>query len=230
MIPKDSQWVYKPFLDNKYKWILKSGYFTNSIQDNSTILGVLFNILNIPDSEIEKYYQTALGMFNRHIDKENCLKLLSSRSVKESFFGKSKGVADFLDEFGFTPTKYNKHTEIQKKKIMLKFDQSLSVIRKLLRGCNATGEWILYEDRGITYLKGSNGRVTLGGGMITVEGCCRGYADNIWYKAISGTIDKLVKSIKKPLKEIRFGVDAKSSNIEISKSKTEAKSFDIVLK
>ena len=66
--------------------------------------------------------------------------------------------------------------------------------------------------------------------MITVEGCYRGYADNIWYKAISGTIDKLVKSIKKPLKEIRFGVDAKSSNIEISKSKTEAKSFDIVLK
>ena len=58
----------------------------------------------------------------------------------------------------------------------------------------------------------------------------RGYADNIWYKAISGTIDKLVKSIKKPLKKISFGVDAKSSNIEISKSKTEAKSFDIVLK
>ena len=230
LMPKDSQWVYKPFLDNKYKWILNSGYFTNSIQDNSIILGVLFNILNIPDSEIEKYYQTALGMFDRHIDKENCLKLLSSRSVKESFFGKSKEVADFLDEFGFTPAKYNRHTEIQKKKIMLKFDQSLSVIRKLLRGCNATGEWTLYEDRGITYLKGSTGRVVLGEGVIMVDGCCKGYTDNIWYKAISGTIDKLVKSIKKPLKEIRFGVDGRSSNIEISKSKTEAKSFDVILK
>lgn len=193
-------------------------------------MGIVFSILGTPDSEIEKYYQTALGMFDRHINKENCLKLLSSRSVKESFFGKSKEVADFLDEFGFTPTKYNKHTESQKKKIMVKFDQSLSVIRKLLRGCNATGEWTLYEDRGITYLKGSTGRVTLGGGMITVDGCCRGYTDNLWYKAISGTIDRLVKSIKKPLKEIRFVVEAKSSNIEISKSKTEAKSFDVILK
>lgn len=193
-------------------------------------MGIVFSILGTPDSEIEKYYQTALGMFDRHINKENCLKLLNSRSVKESFFGKSKEVADFLDEFGFTPTKYNKHTESQKKKIMVKFDQSLSVIRKLLRGCNATGEWTLYEDRGITYLKGSTGRVTLGGGMITVDGCCRGYTDNLWYKAISGTIDRLVKSIKKPLKEIRFVVEAKSSNIEISKSKTEAKSFDVILK
>ena len=57
-----------------------------------------------------------------------------------------------------------------------------------------------------------------------------GYTDNLWYKAISGTIDRLVKSIKKPLKEISFVVEAKSSSIEISKSKTEAKSFDVVLK
>lgn len=230
LVPEDSQWIYKPFLDNKYKWVLTGGYFANSVQENSVLLGIVFSILGTPDSEIEKYYQTALGMFDRHIDKENCLKLLSSRSVKESFFGKSKEVADFLDEFGFTPAKYNRHTEIQKKKIMLKFDQSLSVIRKLLRGCNATGEWTLYEDRGITYLKGSTGRVTLGGGMITVDGCCRRYTDNLWYKAISGTIDRLVKSIKKPLKEIRFVVEAKSSSIEISKSKTEAKSFGVILK
>lgn len=34
----------------------------------------------------------------------------------------------------------------KKKKIMVKFDQSLSVIRKLLRKCKATREWVLYED------------------------------------------------------------------------------------
>ena len=228
-IPESSQWVYKAFLDNKYKWVLSSGYFTNSVETNSLLLGVLFNIFNVPDSEIQKYYQTALDMFERHIDKDNCLKLLNSRSVKESFFGRSKGVMEFLDEFGFTPVK-NKQLDAQLKKLTLKFDQSLSTIRKLLRGCGASGEWILYEDRGITYLKGSTGRVTLGGGMITVDGCCRGYTDNLWYKAISGTIERLVKSIKKPLKEIRFVVESKSSSIEISKSKTEAKSFDVVLK
>lgn len=118
----------------------------------------------------------------------------------------------------------------KKKKIMVKFDQSLSVIRKLLRKCKATREWVLYEDMGITYLKGVNGRVVLGEGAIMVDGCCRKYSSDIWYKAISGTIDKLVKTIKKPLKEVRFGVDSRSSNIEISKSKIEVNSFDVTLK
>lgn len=35
--------------------------------------------------------------------------------------------------------------------------------------------------------------------------------------------------LAKEIKDVK-GVDAKSSNIEISKSKTEAKSFDVILK
>ena len=229
-IPDSSRWIYKPFLDNKYKWVLSSGYFTNSVETNSLLLGVLFNIYDISDSEIQKYYQTALGMFEHHIDRDNCLKLLNSRPVKESFFGRSKGVMEFLDEFGFTPVK-NKQLDAQLKKLTLKFDKSLSTVRKLLRGCGASGEWVLYEERGVTYLKGSNGNVSLGGGLSTiVNGCCRKYPENIWYKAISGTIDRLIKEIKKPLKEVKFGVEDKSSSIDISKSKQEATSYVVELR
>lgn len=67
-IPEDKRYIFKPIIDNKYKTLsrITSGLYADKLR--YMIIGVAFNILNIPEKEREKYYNTELENKNQALE------------------------------------------------------------------------------------------------------------------------------------------------------------------
>lgn len=102
-VKPDKQWLYKPFLDDKHNKTMSIGYFSNSVETNSLLIGACFKICGISDSEIDKYYEAAVRSFDRYgpYTKERELKLLNEN--RDVFYGNSDTTRRFLEEFNLKP-------------------------------------------------------------------------------------------------------------------------------
>ena len=67
-MPEDKRYIFKPIIDNKYKTLsrITSGLYADKLR--YMIIGVAFNILNIPEKEREKYYNTELENKNQVLE------------------------------------------------------------------------------------------------------------------------------------------------------------------
>lgn len=232
-IPKEFRSLYSSFLKNKYRLTMEYVHFSIHVESSTLYFGTAFNMLNIPDSEIEKYYEAAKSSLKGYMTEDAGLKYLNSKKGKETFFGKSKKVLSLINEFNISCkkdlsslTNKVKHQDL----LCKKFTKILKPICKALNNCAYMGEWVLKEENGNTYLSGPGGKVeVLKDGTVNVDGYTSRYSEKQWKIIIENTIGLVIKEVHKPIKEISFDAHCSFTSVTIQSHPQEPSSYKVIL-
>lgn len=106
-VSEDKQWLYQPFLDDKYVKTINMTYFTNDVYENSLLLGAAFKLCGTPENEIDKYYEAAVEANN----KLTCD--YRQKINSDLFYGNHELTEKFFDEFGLEPAEPNAFVKVQ---------------------------------------------------------------------------------------------------------------------
>lgn len=98
-VSPDKQYLYDKYFENRYSETLK--YFCLDVNRNAPLLGAAFRISGISAEEVDNYYECAMEMASNHHEnyREQIIKDLEA--CRDDFYGVSRTVRDFIDEFGF---------------------------------------------------------------------------------------------------------------------------------
>lgn len=221
------QFIYEPYLRDIYTKALEVSYFTNDVKGNSVMAGVAFNVLGIPDNEIDRYYNAILSKDSSDFVKES-LKYLYTDEGKLDFYGKSDIVMLFMDEFNLE-CKNSGRPSVTKVKTKSKLDDMLKKLRRVIKSQGGEGIWVLYESEGKIYLKGDRGSLVLEDTSVKVKGILKGCGKEL-SKEVKNLIRLMLKDIKIPIKSLSFGLNFKSKDFKMRESTKELGSYDIFIK
>ena len=252
-IASEFKYLYEPFIADKYRYFCKmlKTNLCRSWDVAVAVTGLAFMAAGVPEAEVAGYYRAVMKTLN--IDRcKDLIEHLKEKGVKDFFgvyeegslLGKLAEVYDIDIVSGRSvPKGFNKTSKVdksdainngksEKKEILIaKFDSSLKLLKESISKCGCgSGFWMLYEDDGKVCLKGSDGRIDIVKGTVTITGKLSIVPDEVWRSILCKALIDLTQRVGKPIKSIVFNVVPKSQEILITKSKKESGSYEVYLK
>ena len=229
-MPKEKQFLYKPFLEDRYTWTVSNCYMTLNPEPSAVYLGTASLMLELSKSELDKYAEVMKKSAERYINMDSLLKYLNSKSFLENLYGSSKLVEDFINEFGIK-VKRSPMKDKDKTKALKLLTKSIFPILEACRRCGATGYVSFKESTDNIYLSASGTLVVyFKNGNMHVSGKATGFSENEWRSLIEKTISRIQRVLNKPVKEVQFSLGSKNfSDISICPHQEEPASYLVKL-
>lgn len=215
-MPEEKQFIYKPFLADRYKWSVNYCYMTLNPESSAVYLGTASLMLGVPKSELDKYAEVMKQEAERYINRDSLLKYLNSKSFLENLYGTSKLVEDFIDEFNIK-VKFSPIDDKNKKRALKLLTKALFPIIDACSKSTITGNVSFKENNGNIYLSAYGTLVVyFKNGNMHVSGKATAVTEEQWKTIIKKAILRIQKVLNKPVKEVRFSLNSGEDFKDIS--------------
>ena len=230
-LPENKKFLYKPYIQDMYKQGMKYGYVGLDISMNSACIGIASCYLDIPSSEIDKYVEGLVSRCKEYTSSVSERMLAEIKRNKDNFYGNSKLVQHVIEEFDI-PVKRSplvNGDDRKKEKSLNSFYKQLQPISNMAIKCNMYGYARLLEHQGDIQLLGSNFSVIYNSHGAYCTGKATVIPSKYWSQTLKKTVSVLTKTYKQPIKEIRFPLKQRFTDIKISPHPEEKGSYLIEL-